>query len=245
MAGIATGTDHITTDTGRIPPGKHAAIIGKNGSGKSQQVMRLALMCPQRVVIMDTKLDDDFLFLAYGSEVLEVSNSYKEAIKALKRGVFDYLIIRPQDFELSNPEALDNYLVLLSKQKDTTIFIDEAYMFHSAAGRSGPGFTALLTRGRSRGLSLIVATQRPAWLSLFTFSEASYFYIYDLGLAKDKAKVREFVPLPKEYDYAVYHYWFYDTIANDMTYMSPIKPFKRTLHKPPPKKGILKQLFGV
>ncbi len=232
-------------DTGHIPPGKHAAVIGKNGSGKSQQLMRLALMCEQRVVILDTKLDDDFLFLAYNSEILEVAESYKETIKALKRGVFDYLIIRPQDFELASPEALDNYLVLLARQKTTTIFIDEAYMFHSAAGRSGPGFTALLTRGRSRGLSLIVATQRPAWLSLFTFSEASYFYIYDLGLAKDKAKVREFVPLPKEYEYATYHYWFYDTIANALTYMAPIKPFKRTLHKKPPIKGFFNQLFGA
>lgn len=234
-----------STESGRIPPGKHAAVIGKNGSGKSQQLMRLALMCEQRVVILDTKLDDDFLYLAYGSEVLEVARSYKETIRALKRGVFDYLIIRPQDFELSSPEALDNYLVLLSKQKTTSIFIDEAYMFHSAAGRSGPGFTALLTRGRSRGLSLIVATQRPAWLSLFTFSEASYFYIYDLGLAKDKAKIREFVSLPKDYENAMYHYWFYDTIANSLTYMAPIKPFKRALHKKPPKKGILYQLFGV
>lgn len=232
-------------DTGVIPPGKHAAVIGKNGSGKSQQLMRLALTCPQRVVILDTKLDDDFLFLAYGEEVLKVAESYKDTLRALKRGAFDYLIIRPQDFELANPEALDNYLVLLSKQKSTSIFIDEAYQFHSAAGRSGPGYTALLTRGRSRGLSLIVATQRPAWLSLFTFSESSYFFVYNLGLEKDRAKVREFVPLPKDYKTETYHYWFYDALKDSLAYMLPIKKFVRTMHKKPPSKGILKQLFGV
>jgi len=227
-----------------IPAGKHAVIIGQNGSGKSQMLMYLARHNSQRVVIFDTKIDNDFLSLARGDEVLQVANNYQEMIEILNRGDFDYLILRPQDFELSEPEALDNYLKALAKCKNLSIFIDEAYQLHTA-GRAYPGYISILTRGRSRNLSLIVCTQRPSWVSTFTFSEPSYFFVYRLILTKDIKKVSEFVPIPEEWDIERFAYYFYCIHERSVVRCKPINIFSQKVAKQNTEKkiNIYKKLF--
>jgi len=221
-----------TSNPTPIKPGKHGVIIGKNGSGKSQMLICLARLNHQRVVILDTKLDDDFMFLAEGDEVLQCAESYQETVDLLNAANFEYLIIRPKANELSVPEALDNYLKLLSKCKNLTIFIDEGYQFHNN-GRAGSGYVSILTRGRSRGLSLVVCTQRPLWLSTFSFSESSYFYIYDLMLDNDIKKIREFIPFPNEaLNLNEFYYYFYCTFEKRGIICKPIQRFKRSIeHK--------------
>jgi hypothetical protein len=208
-----------------VPPGKHAVIVGKNGGGKSQQLMTLARNNTQRVVILDTKIDDDFLYLNDKNETLKVADSYLEMIRLLNKQDFDYLIVRPVDQELSDPEALDNYLKVLAGCKNLSIFIDEGYQFHNG-GRAGSGYVSILTRGRSRRLSLIVCTQRPVWLSVFTFSEATYFFIYELNMLIDKKKLREFIPLADNFNLRKFYYYFYDTNEGVVIECEPVALFK-------------------
>jgi energy-coupling factor transporter ATP-binding protein EcfA2 len=215
-----------------IESGKHGVIVGKTGSGKSQQLLHLALSNEQPVIIFDTKLDDDFLFLARKNEISRVCHSYKELADELKRNDAEYLIVRPQEFELSNPQALDNYLHLIyTKANNKTVFLDEAYQFHTNGGRAGTGLTAIMTRGRSIGLSLIACTQRPVWVSKFLLTEASYFYIYELNNKADRKIVSESV----EYDQEKpprYHYYYHDFSMHNSELREPVPIFKR---KHPPK----------
>lgn len=209
-----------------IPPGKHAAIVGQNGSGKSQQLINLVRNNPQRVVVLDTKLDDDFLYIARRDEVLIVANSYKDMIAAINDGEFDVLIVRPENHELASHEALDNYLKALSQCRNLSIFIDEAYQFHNS-GRALSGYVSILTRGRSRKLSLIVCTQRPSWVSTFTFSEAKYFFIYHLNMSQDHKKLREYIDLPDFDKLGKFQYFFYCTDSKNVLRCEPVELFTR------------------
>ena len=225
-----------------IVPGKHAVIVGQNGSGKSQQLIYLARNNEQPVVVFDTKIDDDFIHLATPSQKLVVVNNFREFLKALKQKDWHYLIVRPQKFELSNPIALDNYLDVLNELKALTICIDEAYPFHGKAGRCYQGLLALLTRGRSRKLSVICCTQRPSWVSNFIYSESSYFFIYRLVQKKDRKTISDMIPYNEEVP-ENYHYFYYDLIEGgaECELKEPIKLFKR---RPLPKKKTI-SLLGV
>ena len=210
-----------------IAAGKHAVIVGQNGSGKSQQLITLARENKQQVIIFDTKLDDDFLSINSTKQKLVVANGYREFVKALRENKFDYLIVRPQKFEISEPKALDNYLDYLTDFKNLSIFIDEAYPFHTSGGRCYEGLLALLTRGRSSKLSVIACTQRPSWVSNFIFSEASYFYIYRLVEKKDRQRVAGFAPYNAEIP-PKFHFYYYDLVDDlpECELCEPIKLFK-------------------
>lgn len=216
-----------------IKSGQHALIIGKTGSGKSELLKNLALSSDCPVIIIDSKKDDAFFKLAKDKQKLLIAKSYEQAVKFLKRK-YDFLIIRPSDYEISNPTALDNYLYLIyEKTKNVDIFIDELYQFHNGAGRCGKGLTALLTRGRSQNQSLIGCTQRPAFISHFLYSESTHFFLYRLNLESDKKTVRGFIPnLGKDYDIEKYFFYYYNSDSEELTKNEPIKPFK-----PKPKKS--------
>ena len=221
-----------------ILPGKHAVIVGQNGSGKSQMLIHLAIENTQPRVIFDTKLDDDFLYLAKGKQKLLVANGYKQFLSYIKKD-FDYLIVRPAGFELPEAKALDNYLIRVAKEKNLSVFIDEVYHFHNS-GRCYEGLHSLLTRGRSAGLSVIACTQRPAWISVFLFSEASYFIVYRLLPLKDRKKVAEFIPYNSELPPDFHFYYFSLTDKHeDCQLCEPIKIFKRPDKSKPGKLNLL------
>ena len=217
--------------------GQHGVIVGKTGSGKSQQLLNLATNLAangHRIVVIDTKIDDDFLYLAKKSEKLLLAENYSRAQKILKSGRFNYLVIRPQGFELNNPQALDNYLSLLYKSADLTIFIDEVYQFHSGSGRAGVGLNELLTRGRSRGISLFCCCQRPAWVSKFIFSESTHFFIYQLMMKNDKKTMSGIIDSDVE-TLPAHHYHYFNGITGELRHEKPINVFKR---REPYKKSI-------
>lgn len=218
-----------------IESGKHAVIVGKTGSGKSQQLLYQAQVCDQPVIILDTKLDDDFLYLARKNQKLVVCDDYRGLSIQLKKDDADYIIVRPQEFELAEPKALDNYLSLIyNKSGDKTVCLDEAYQFHSGAGRAGAGVISLLTRGRSRGLSLVSCTQRPVWISKFLLSESSYFFVYELGQKTDRKAVSDCVAYDGE-NPPRFHYYYSDFTMQNSELREPVKVFKR--REPPPRNG--------
>ena len=78
---------------------------------------------------------------------------------------------------------------------DVGAYIDEVYSFHHVTGIvGGRGLPSLLTRGRSRGQTCLIATQRPSLISRFIYSEAQKFYVMFLAHEDDRKTVRKFVP---------------------------------------------------
>ena len=225
----------------RLPkPGEHAFIAGQTGSGKSvmlQHLIRQSTTSP--VFIMDSKGDDGFLDLALPAETLVIFDAGIKAfynyVRQPKRKIADYVVIRPPLGELGEVEILDYYLLLIYTyfRGHAIIAVDELYMIHKS-GRCGKGLNALLTRGRSKGMSLYGATQRPAWISGFCMSEATHYLIFRLIDVKDRARLTH-VGYPKDKVLDRYHYFDYDSMTGEQGYFDPL-PFDEVVNddKPQP-----------
>jgi len=188
----AVGRKRSDVDKPLLPlSGERVFVTGQTGSGKTAFIVwLLARMTQSPVMIYDTKEEDKYLTLP---DSLLVS-SQAEADDAFHNAEYDYIIVRPPVAETSEPEVMDAYLLHhYEAYSNCVAVVDEAYQFHRG-GRAFPGLIALMTRGRARGLTTIMCTQRPAWISKFLISESQKFYVFYLMLSDDRKRMDDIVP---------------------------------------------------
>lgn len=204
--------------------GDRAIAFGHTGSGKTLFTCWALLRLPlSPTIIYDTKNEDKFLSLPKA----KVVGSLKEIDTTLEDGETDYIVFRPPARELSDPAALDEYLMYHYENfPRVTCYVDELVSFHRN-GRAGPGLVAILTRGRSEGITFFGASQRPAWISLYLLTEAQHLYVFRLNHEKDKKRISEVIPhfdeMPEPHEYA---FWYYNLKARRLQMYHPIKPDK-------------------
>lgn len=200
-----------------LEKGQRGLIVGQTGSGKSQNALfqlRNSRVWP--VVIFDTKIEDEFLGLPDAGDTLELTNNFGEFKELSKRRRDErptFTVVRPALDELTDFEALDAYTRLAYDKFGSGMFyFDEIYNWHNR-GQAGNGLIGLLTRGRSKGKTVLMATQRPSWISRFCLTEAQKFYIHWLIDQRDKKTLAEVIPgfeyLP---DLPLHHFYFYTTL---------------------------------
>lgn len=190
--------------------GEHVLIAGQNGSGKTASACCILLRCPGgSPVIYDTKDEPKFAALP-GAEVFD---DFAKLLETAKQDISpDFLVFRP-DTEIANdPHALDEFMLEhYKKLRGHPAYVDEAYTMH-VNGKEGQGLRAILTRGRSKGISCILSTQRPAWISRFTITEAKHHIIHRLTHKDDKRRVGEFIPGFEDFANPVkFGFWYYST----------------------------------
>jgi hypothetical protein len=211
-----------------IGRGERAVIIGSTGSGKTQMLLAQLKAYPDApIYVMDTKGDAAIqMFMDKQAETknVQIINSPAEIAKFAKQKAGpEYAHILPPASELAEPEILDGYLeAIYAAGRPCLVCIDEAYQVHNGH-RAGPGLIGLLTRGRSKGMSLICCTQRPAWLSRFVFTESQRFFVYRLQDLRDYKTLREMgVPYPQNKSLAKFCFFCYNSGESDGTFYAPI-----------------------
>lgn len=160
-------------------PHDRTVIIGRTGSGKTQQgAWLLSRQHFDRMpwIIIDYKRDE----LLNASRLIREIN-YNELPK--HPGLY---ILHP---EPSHDIQVDAFLQRVYRRGNTGLFFDESFMVPDKKGLS-----AVLTQGRSLRIPVIALTQRPAWLSRFVFSEADHFSVFHLTDSEDRKKVGRFLP---------------------------------------------------
>ena len=190
-------------------PGERAIVIGQTGSGKTTLNLTLLRWLPNSpVVVYDTKEEPKFELLpnhrlAYSPE--EVDDAVDD------QGV-DYVIYRPAIDLLTDWRELDDLLTRhYHEYRGVDAYIDELFSFHGNAGTYGKGLNALYTRGRSRGITLIGSTQRPARISQFALSEAQHVYLFHLNKSRDRKKVSDDTGMEEMPNPPKFHFWHYRT----------------------------------
>lgn len=103
-------------------------------------------------------------------------------------------------------------------------FFDEGYSLN----RYSKALEALYTQGRSLQLPCITLSQKPKYLTPFTFSEADFFQIFHLNDKKDRQRVEEFVPGDLERRLPDFHSLWYDVGVDKVSEFSPV-PARETI----------------
>lgn len=168
-----------------LGPGRRVAVFGAAGSGKSYLCKWIILRSDRmRWIILDTKHEP--LFDEW--HPIDGLPSMDQLIKLWKD--MPRVVVRPTGPE-NNRDTLDLFLSLLHETFDRFgVYIDETYQV--ALGiKPCPGFTGLVTRGRVRGQTVIMGSQRPAWIPKFAFTEANYYCVLRLGLKQDRLTVAD------------------------------------------------------
>jgi energy-coupling factor transporter ATP-binding protein EcfA2 len=201
--------------------GERALVVGQTGSGKtalSAWLLRRVTQAP--TIILDTKEEEKFRALKPSRFV----ESVPDMLEAAMDEAVDYVVFRPPLEVTMLPEALDAILLAIYNElRGVAVYVDEAFMVHKN-GQAGPGLLGLLTRGRSRGITTILAAQRPAWLSRFCVTEAQRFYLCRLTDDDDKRRLGDVIPGFRDLaNPPKFGFWYFEQGAEAPLQFGPVK----------------------
>lgn len=210
--------------------GERVLVCGQTGSGKTVALARLAqaLSEDERVAVIDTKIEPKYRGLPRARLVKDPKLFYEPESRDERRNGPGIYIWRPSPLLAQDPVELDDVLYQLYSRFRGPLVLDELYPFHAQGGRAGPGMTALLTRGRSRGISTIMGSQRPTWISRFCISESQHYWVYALVDRQDRRRLAEVIPnFPLEIPPPKHHFFYYHHDIDEPILFKPLnlKPF--------------------
>lgn len=173
----------------KLPKNDRGVLIGATGSGKTFLGRYLVEDAEKPYsVVYDAKISDSI-----GEWDHKIITDFDELVESPERRI----IYRPNYIEAVNPVEQDAFFEWVYLRKNTRLFVDEAY---AVTGGTNPSFhfQACLARGRERGISTLVATQRPHRIPLVTLSEAEHYWIFRLTLLNDRRRVEEITGITAE-----------------------------------------------
>lgn len=168
--------------------GYHTAVLGTTGSGKSTLAAFLISRAPFHLrpqYVIDIKYEKIFAGVTRAREV-----GVTERITH-HPGLY---IVRPRP---DQQDEIEEWFERLWHHGDAGLYIDEAYLVPDKRWLRN-----LLAQGRSRGITVIAASQRPVDVPRAVFTEASYLSVFRLNDDDDKKRVRNFTPKGMMFDEA-------------------------------------------
>lgn len=172
--------------------GERAWIVGQTGGGKTALGLWLLVRIPTTpTFIYDTKVEPKFDKLPNNRSVVTIDDMRE----AYQDHTVDYIIVRPPVELLGEPSKLDEYLwTQYLEFPDTVAYLDEGATFHSRTGMPYKGIMALMMRGRSKGITTIISTQRPTRIAREILSEMQKAYIFYLQDRRNREVIDNVVP---------------------------------------------------
>lgn len=177
--------------------GNRVFLTGMTGCGKSVLARRL-LDARQDALVLIYDAKDEIKWPGY-----QRFTTWQSLVLANPRRA----IYAPNIKELDNPKCWDYFFkfAFLRQRKNykrrlkvnTVVYVDEAYAVTD--GETIPFYyKAGLTRGRSMGLEIWSATQRPKNIPQFLMSEVQQTYVFFHQMPQDKIKLRGMFPLSED-----------------------------------------------
>lgn len=163
--------------------GEHVAIIGRTGTGKTRLASEL-LAARRYTIAFVTKADPSSKFLPNDLPQNKHLKRVNEISATDPR--YERYVVEPKPDE----QQREGLALLRRAWKDGawTVYVDEEYYVEKQLGL-GSAMTMLLTQSRSKGISVVMGMQRPAWVSQFALSEPTHVICFQLGTRDDLKKV--------------------------------------------------------
>lgn len=192
-------------------PTDRVAVLGRTGSGKTTLAAWLLSghdFDAQPALIVNTKGDKLLNEIAAMDGVVTIDVATQTPGE---RGLYH---VRPNP---DQAQELNELFRRVWEKENCLVYIDEGYMVEIP-----DWFNALLTQGRSKHISMIVLSQRPAWISKYVFSECDFISLFNLQIADDRKTAAGFVPVSKDYRLAKYHSYWYNVSDNELAQFAPV-----------------------
>lgn len=200
--------------------GEHEAILGCNGSGKTQYAFWKISEAPFHQYpwfILDYK-GEEMSYAIDRARIIDLRDSIPS-----EPGLY-VIHARPDE----GPDV-EKWFEKLWNHENAGLYIDEGYLAPDKAWLQN-----LLAQGRSKKISVTISSQRPFFVPRSVFTEASYLTVFRLNDDDDKARVRAFSPpdmTPKGVDTRLpdFHSWWYSVKHHRVT-----DPFPYLMLRPVP-----------
>jgi hypothetical protein len=207
-------------------PNTRTVLVGATGSGKTTVARSLLQFYPY-VIVYDVKGQmkpadwQGFLFVNTFSDLTKAASKQNNG-----EFVFKKIVFQPVFTELPDEKNLapaDKFFRFIYERLNTVVYVDEVYGV--TAARMIPQYLkAILTRGRERGITAFLATQRPAEIPQFILSESENFFVFRLQLPQDKERIERIKGIPVELIESLDKYEF--LIANESEYSARKRKIK-------------------
>ena len=197
-----------------IDSSQRLITVGKTGSGKTY-LMKYLTRGLNRLMVLDPKamIDPAEWHLDWVD---------KGGLRELERGKEARLLVRTYDTAQWN-----FYLQAAWDASNVVVYIDELYALVEF-GRVAPPriLSQLYTQGRERKVGVWGATQRPAWVPMFSVSECDWFFAFRTQLQDDRKRLSELMgpevlePIPVEDKYG---FWMYSIEWDHPLYVDQLR----------------------
>lgn len=169
-------------------PAAFVAVIGATGAGKSAWIrQQLARAKPRRLIVWDPKPASDYVDLG---DTFTRQHDLSAAVLAAGAAGPLRAIYRPGNRQ-SEYRAKFDWLCRLVYAWGHCTFVAEELAHVTRAGWSSDGWLSVVTLGRSEGLTVYGATQRPALVDKTFLSAASLVHCGRLGTRSDRATMAD------------------------------------------------------
>lgn len=192
-----------------------AVLIGATGCGKTTLARYLIEDIDKRYsVVYDAKASDA---IGEWAGIPPIDNPRKPVkptqalyteLEELPYAEERRIIYRPPYTEERDYNRQDKFFEWVYWHYRRRLYVDEAY---ALLGGTNPSFhlQACITRGRERGISTIISTQRPSRIPLIAMSEAEHYYIFRTQWPGDKERIKEITGITIEQQLELSRYEFY------------------------------------
>lgn len=171
-------------ETIKLGRNDRGVLIGKTGCGKTTLA---------RFLVEDKMKPYSVTWNPKGSEAISRwPHHHVSSLNALYDAADEghqRIVFTPHPYLAEDAAEQEELFYWVYENRHRRFYIDEATAIVYGGSKAPRGLLALINRGRERGISTLVATQRPSGVPLNILSESEHYYIFKTLLPQDRQRV--------------------------------------------------------